>query len=267
MILFHIFLANLLSRASALAIASVLAFRWLKDFAQSMSYLACGMLIGLALCHLYPEAFEEGLSFEGFLWTSIGTVIFLILFTRLSARYGLHTHALPRVKRMPVLLGGGLRYEVDGCALGMESPTPLLLGSAMHNFVDGILVAAAFMSDPWTGCMVTFAIFAHEVPQLLGQLVILTRLGLTHRRSMSACALVACAAIVGGFAGGLLFVRSQTLIPYAMTVSATSFLFVSYQVLRPMISFGFEPRASFRVALFVLAGILFSILLQHFFHI
>ena len=267
MILFHIFLANLLSRALALALAATLAFRWLKDFAQSMSYMACGMLLGLALFHLVPEAFETGIGFKEFLTTVAATLLFLILFTRLSARYGLHTHALPRVKRLPVLLGGGLRYEVDCCAFGMESATPLLLGSAMHNFVDGILVAAAFMSDSWTGCMVTFAIFAHEVPQLLGQLVILTRLGLTHRRSMSACALVACAAILGGFAGGLLFVRSETLIPFAMSVSATSFVFVSYQVLRPVFGFGFGKRALGRIAFFVLSGVLFSILLQQLFYI
>ena len=111
--------------------------------------------------------------------------------------------------------------------------TAILAGAATHNFVDGILVAAAFWADLRAGLVVTLAIFAHEIPQLVGQMVLLTQQGVERRRAGRYCFGAAMFAVLGGIAGGVLFTAVQAVIPYALIVSAASFLYVVLAVLLP----------------------------------
>ena len=143
-----------------------------------------------------------------------------------------HTHSVNRVHAVPALLGGGFEVRTQVCTDRPARALPILVGSSCHNFVDGILVAAAFTSGLGPGIAITLAIFVHEVPQLIGQAAIFTRFGMSLKHTAFLLALAALVAPVGGIAGTVLFTVSDTLIPYAMLMSAAAFLFVAFFLLK-----------------------------------
>jgi len=102
-----------------------------------------------------------------------------------------------------------------------------LLGDTVHNFVDGVLIAAAFLEDPTLGWMMTLAVVLHEVPQELGDFLILIWSGLARRTALTLNLLSSMAAIVGGLCGYLLLRNMEALLPYAMVVSAASFIYLA----------------------------------------
>ena len=77
----------------------------------------------------------------------------------------------------------------------------ILVGDTFHNFVDGILIAAAFMEDPRLGIVTALAIVAHEIPQEVGDFVILLHSGYTKARALAFNLLSSLATLVGGAAG------------------------------------------------------------------
>ena len=225
--------ANLISRTAAVALAAFLSFRVLSRHAETVAALACGLLLAVATTHLIPEAIESGLDAHEAGLVLLAALIGFILLERVLEAKSAHTHGMPRVRKIPSLLGGGVRVEADCCGPDSAGVTAILAGAATHNFVDGILVAAAFWADLRAGLVVTLAIFAHEIPQLVGQMVLLTQQGVERRRAGWYCFGAAMFAVLGGIAGGVLFTAVQAVIPYALIVSAASFLYVVLAVLLP----------------------------------
>ncbi|MBQ9241120.1 MAG: ZIP family metal transporter [Duodenibacillus sp.] len=225
--------ANLISRTAAVALAAFLSFRVLSRHAETVAALACGLLLAVATTHLIPEAIESGLDAHEAGLVLLAALIGFILLERVLEAKSAHTHGMPRVRKIPSLLGGGVRVEADCCGPDSAGVTAILAGAATHNFVDGILVAAAFWADLRAGLVVTLAIFAHEIPQLVGQMVLLTQQGVERRRAGRYCFGAAMFAVLGGIAGGVLFTAVQAVIPYALIVSAASFLYVVLAVLLP----------------------------------
>lgn len=229
-------LINFLSRLLALGLSFVVACHLIGRLAFRMSLVSCGMFFSLACFHLLPEAYEHGLSLRQIGVVFAIALLFFIALDRLLSGPGGHVHQLPKVRKIPALLGGGVRYEVDPCLFRESRSTPLFVGAASHNFVDGLLVAAAFSDGTATGLFITAAIFAHEVPQLVSQIVLLTQMGLSRQKVLSGCFCLALVPVVGSVFGGLLFEVAESLTPYAMLVSAASFLFVVYLILPPILS-------------------------------
>ena len=225
--------ANLISRAAAVALAAFLSFRVLSRHAETVAALACGLLLAVATTHLIPEAIESGLDAHEAGLVLLAALIGFIFLERVLEAKSAHTHGMPRLRKIPSLLGGGVRVEADCCGADSAGVTAILVGAATHNFVDGILVAAAFWADLRAGLVVTLAIFAHEIPQLVGQMVLITQQGIERRRAGWYCFGAAMFAVLGGIAGGLLFTVAQAVIPYALIVSAASFLYVVLAVLLP----------------------------------
>ena len=225
--------ANLISRTAAVALAAFLSFRVLSRHAETVAALACGLLLAVATTHLIPEAIESGLDAHEAGLVLLAALIGFILLERVLEAKSAHTHGMPRVRKIPSLLGGGVRVEADCCGPDSAGVTAILAGAATHNFVDGILVAAAFWADLRAGLVVTLAIFAHEIPQLVGQMVLLTQQGVERSRAGWYCFGAAMFAVLGGIAGGVLFTAVQAVIPYALIISAASFLYVVLAVLLP----------------------------------
>ena len=96
-----------------------------------------------------------------------------------------------------------------------------------------MLIAAAFLVSNLTGIVVTLAVFGHELPQMVGQLVILLQTGLRRGRVVRLALLAASASVAGGVAGWAVLSGAQLLVGYAMLISAASFIFVVLNVLLP----------------------------------
>ena len=134
---------------------------------------ATGALLGAALLALLPHALDSGAGAHGIgLALAAGIIAFFVLEKLVLWR---HCH-------------------VDHCeAHGPEdrhrdraSATLILWGDAFHNLLDGVLIAAAFLTDPHLGVVTTVAVFAHEIPQEVGDLAILLNGGMSRQRALDA---------------------------------------------------------------------------------
>jgi zinc and cadmium transporter len=109
----------------------------------------------------------------------------------------------------------------------------ILVGDGMHNFIDGVLIAAAFLADPALGWTVAIGIIAHEVPQEVGDFMILLDAGYSRRRALFLNALVSFASVAGGVLGYFLLAELQGAVPYVLALAGASFVYIAVADLMP----------------------------------
>jgi zinc and cadmium transporter len=111
----------------------------------------------------------------------------------------------------------------------------VLVGDSIHNFCDGIIIAAAFLADPATGLVTALAIIAHEIPQEVGDYIVLLNAGFSARKALLYNALSGLAAVVGGVLGYFVVGPWQALFPYLLVVASSSFIYVAVADLMPQL--------------------------------
>jgi zinc and cadmium transporter len=109
----------------------------------------------------------------------------------------------------------------------------ILIGDAFHNFADGVVIAAAFLLDPVAGVAATLAVMAHEIPHEVGDFMILLNAGYSKRRAFAFNLLSGASAVLGGVIGYFVLDTSQSLLPYALTIAAASFIYIALSDLLP----------------------------------
>jgi len=188
-----------------------LGLKRISGFTSFLVAFAAGALMGGAFLHLLPEAAEE-IEVLPVAWCIlIGLVAFFILERLLRWR---HCHE-ETCQVHPV---GYLN----------------LVGDCLHNFLDGVIIAAAFLKGPHLGLAVTVGILAHEVPQEIGDLGVLMHSGMKLSRAVVLNLFVALTAVLGTVVGFLALHGSEAnshhshgLIPYVLAISAGGFLYIS----------------------------------------
>ena len=192
---------------------------------------ATGVLLGAAFMRLLPGAFE-GLGPNHVhsigLTVLAGLLVFFLLEKLVIWRHCHHD-------------------ECDAHAGGHSHDAPgrlVLIGDAMHNLVDGVLIAAAFLTDFHLGVATSIAVIAHEIPQEVGDLAILLHSGFSRMRALCLNLLVSLTSVVGGLAGYYWLDGARTYLPYALAVAAASFIYVAIADLIP----GMHKRVDFRSA-------------------
>ncbi len=214
MTLLLIVLATLLGGVLSVLLAASLALTWLPRFADRMVAYAVGVLLAFAFTDLLPEAVEMGLE-PGQMgqWLLAGVVVFFLLEKAALWRHDHHHgHA-----------GHGHPPQVS----------MIVLGDSLHNFVDGVLIAAAFLADPALGWSTAIAILAHELPQEIGDFMVLLSAGVAKRRALLLNALSGGAMVLGGVAGYLALGNAQAAVPYVIIVAAASFIYIAVADLVP----------------------------------
>lgn len=218
MVLFLIVLATLLGGVLSVLLAATLALTWLPRFADRMVAYAVGVLLAFAFTDLLPEAIELGLepSIAG-QWLLGGVVVFFILE---KAALWRHSHAHGHAEESP--------SHTHPSRVSM-----ILLGDGLHNFVDGVLIAAAFLVDPALGWTTTVAILAHELPQEIGDFMVLLSAGVSRIRALLLNALSGAAMVAGGVTGYLALEDAQASVPYVLVIAAASFIYIAVADLVP----------------------------------
>lgn len=140
----------------------------------------------------------------------------------------------------------------------------VLVGDGIHNFVDGILIAAAFLTDVELGIVTALAVIAHEIPQELGDVAILLNAGMSRLRVLLLNTLVGLASVAGGLVGFILLGQLTSLVPYALTVAAASFLYVAVADLIPGLHQRLGLAASLQQVAFIGVGIGVVVAMQSF---
>lgn len=109
----------------------------------------------------------------------------------------------------------------------------ILIGSSLHNLCDGVLIAAAFLTDPLLGVLTAASIIIHEVPHKLGDFVVLLNAGLRRRRAFALILFTSLCSAVGGIIGYFVLQQAQEWTPYILVIAASSFLYISVADLMP----------------------------------
>lgn len=175
---------------------------------------AAGTLLGAALLGLLPEAAER-LSVATVGWaTLLAIAAFLLLERWVLWR---HSHDV------------GPGAEPDAGPAGYL----ILVGDGVHNLVDGMLLGAALLAEPALGGMVAVAVLAHEVPQELGDYVVLLESGLPARRALAYNVLAALTVFPGVVLGALLAGAADSALGAMLAAAAGGFLYVALADLVP----------------------------------
>ncbi|HEX7811330.1 MAG TPA: ZIP family metal transporter, partial [Burkholderiales bacterium] len=136
-----------------------------------------------------------------------------------------------------------------------RSGAMIMVGDTIHNFVDGVIIAAAFLADTTLGLVTVLAIIAHEIPQEIGDFLILLHSGYSKARAFMFNLVSSLATLVGGL---LAYAALQTLhawVPYLLGVAAASMLYVSVADLIPGLHKRPELLATLEQVLLISLGI------------
>lgn len=143
---------------------------------------------------------------------------------------------------------GGHGHNHDGAAGVL-----VLIGDSIHNALDGILIAAAFLTNVPLGLVTTLAVAAHEIPHRVGDFAILLHAGMSRRRALILNMATGFASVLGGIVAYFGLNRAQEALPYALALAAAGFLYIAVAGLIPGLHRRADPRTS--LAQVVLMGL------------
>ncbi len=132
--------------------------------------------------------------------------------------------------------------------------TLVLVGDGMHNFIDGVLIAAAFLTDAHLGVVTALAVIAHEIPQEVGDLAVLLHGGYSRARAFLFNILASLTTVVGGAVGWFAMADAEHALPYVLAVAASSFIYVAIADLIPSMHRRADAATSVRQVLLLAAG-------------
>jgi len=197
-----------------------------------MVSLSVGILLATSLLHALPEAFESDANTHTLFAVLLGGLLAFFLLEKMAILRHSHHHEHD---------GHGHHHGHDAREAGTAG-WMILVGDSMHNFTDGILIAAAFLADPHLGIMTGLAIIAHEIPQEIGDFIVLLNAGFTRRRAYTYNIISGLMAVVGGVVGYLLLDSAQSWIPYVLVFASSGFIYIAVSDLMPQM----QRRASMR---------------------
>jgi zinc and cadmium transporter len=206
--LLQIIAAGLLGGFLSMAVAVVVTFRLPHVWLNRMVSFSAGLLLSIALLDLLPDALQSGLSGATVLAIFVAGLLGFFAFEKgvLAA----HSHGKPEP------------------ASALARPVPLvLLGSAMHIWTDGMMLAAAFLAAPQLGWSLTFAVIAHEIPREGGDFSLLLAAGWAKKKALLWNAVSRSACVAGGVMGYYLFDAARGWIPVALTLAAAGFIYIA----------------------------------------
>jgi len=205
---------------------------------------ATGTLLGAAFIGLIPHALDAagaGATHRIGLALLLGILVFFLLEKLVLWR---HCHDDPCEAHSP-----------SHASRDRASANLILAGDTFHNLLDGVLVASAFMTDPHLGIVTALAVFAHEIPQEVGDLAILLHGGFSRRRAMTLNLVSSLTSVVGGVLAYLALSTALELLPYALAFAASSFIYVAVADLIPGLHRRVDIRAAAGQFLFIAAGV------------
>ena len=221
-----------------------------------MISLSVGILLSTSLLHALPEAFESNASIHVLFATLLaGLLVFFLLekFTILR-----HSHHYE---------GDGHDHEHghDAHEAG-KSGWMILVGDGLHNFTDGILIAAAFLADPKLGIITALAIIAHEIPQEIGNFIVLLNAGLSKTLAYVYNLICSLMAVVGGLVGYYALGSGMHLIPYVLVVASSGFIYIAVSDLMPQMQRRATLRESVTQFVLIALGVIIVLVFTHRFH-
>jgi zinc and cadmium transporter len=143
----------------------------------------------------------------------------------------------------------------ENCEVHGNAGPILLIGDSFHNLIDGMIIAASFLINFQIGLTVSISIIAHEIPQEVGDFAVLLYGGYSKKRAFLLNLLSSITTIPGAIIAFFLLEIFRSIIPYIMTISAASFLYIALSDLTPELHHKLGFGTGVRQILLILAGI------------
>lgn len=241
MILFSILIATITISLGSLAGLMPVFFRKrkLQDFLIYLVALSAGTLIGDAFLHLLPEASELMSADALFLTVLLSFIGFFIIEKVFHWR---HCHT----------------DQCEDHSFGHIN----LIGDSIHNYIDGLIIAGAFITDFRLGVLTTFAVALHEIPQEIGDFGVLLHAGWTKRKALIANIGSALWSVAGGLSGYFLAAFTDQIIIYLLPIAAGGFIYIGASDLIPELRKDTDANRTVRTAMLFLAGVILMYLLK-----
>ncbi len=214
--------------------------KFLRKIILALVGLSAGVMLGGALLHLIPEALEASESKNIFLFVLFGFIVFFLLEKILHWR---HCHK-------------------GVCPIHTFGYTNIV-GDGVHNFIDGLIIAASFSVDFKLGLLTTLAVALHELPQEIGDFGVLIHAGFTKRKSLLLNFLAAVTVIFGGVIGFFLLDHIDAAKIFLLPFAAGGFLYIAAADLIPEIGKETKLSKSLQAFLIFLLGIFLMYLFKY----
>lgn len=142
----------------------------------------------------------------------------------------------------------------------------IILGDSIHNFVDGVLIGAAFLTDVQLGIVTSLAVAAHEIPQEVGDFAILLHSGYKRGEALFYNVLASLSTVVGGVLAYFSLGDLHHILPYFLTLAASSFIYIAVADLIPSLHQKTDIKTSLQQIGFILAGVVLILVMQSIAH-
>lgn len=206
---------------------------------ERMVSLSVGIMLSTSLLHALPEAFESKADTRSLFACLLAGLLGFFLLEKFAVLRHSHHH----------------EHGHDAHEAG-KAGWMILVGDGMHNFTDGILIAAAFLANPELGFVTAFAIIAHEIPQEIGDFIVLLNAGFSRMRAYMynlACSMMG---VLGGVIGYFTLERASNLIPYVLVMASSGFIYIAVSDLMPQMQRRATMRETIIQVILVTMGIL-----------
>lgn len=203
-----------------------------------LSAFAAGTLLGTSFFDLLPEAFDQTKHSNIFLWTLGGILIFFIL-----ERF-IHHHDSPRA-------GGEQSLKEKNVVVPL-----IVIGDTVHNFIDGVAIAATFLINIPLGIVTSLAVAAHEIPQEMGDFGLMLSKGVERGKVLRINFLTALSALLGAV---LTFIYQEAIagwLPVILALTAGFFIYIAAANLIPEIHSRENRKVAFWESVMLFLGVL-----------
>ena len=215
MTLSYILLATFAGGLVSVLLAALVSLSSLSRLANVLVSFSVGSMLAVAWLDIIPEVSEALDPHQASAWLLAGLFVFFAL-----EKFTLWRHD---------------HEELDPAHDPHHHPAwaMLMVGDTLHNFVDGVMIAAAFLQSPALGVTTAVAVILHEVPQEVGDFLVLLHSGYTRRRALMLNLLSGLAAVLGGVLGYFALDGMRDAVPYVLCLSAASFIYIAMADLVP----------------------------------
>lgn len=228
-VLLWIVAASLVGGVLSVLCAALFALNARAHWVNSLVSYAIGALLGAVFLEILPEAIKLTTNVAAVSGAVLaGILLFFTLEKLLLWRHCHHDHCEA--------------HEAHGHDAHGRSGIMIMVGDTFHNFVDGIIIAAAFLTDVNLGIVTALAIIAHEIPQEVGDFMILLHSGYSKAQALLFNLVSSLATLVGGVLAYYALQSMQSIVPFLLALAAASMIYVAVADLIP----GLHQRARLR---------------------
>ena len=253
-IIHWIIISTILGSLISICLSGLFAISVNPSRIQKLVSLAIGTLLGATFLEVIPHAIERSQNIESLFLTILGGILLFFILEKFVLWRHCHVEECEGHEH--------LVKDDHG-----RSGTMILIGDSFHNFVDGVLIAAAYITDIKLGVITTLAITAHEIPQEVGDFLILLNSGFTKLKAFTFNLVSSAATLIGALLAYFAFDNVEFLIPTFLGLAASSMIYVAVADLIPGLHKRTEIAATVEQVVLILIGILIIFSVGHFIHV